>query len=52
MKGIIRERGGKLGKIREGTDHETLLALGDKGLQKGRWVGSWGNRVTGTEGGT
>ena len=36
--------------IRE-TNHERLLILGNEQrvVWKGRWVGSWGNWVTGTE---
>ena len=35
-------------KLERKTTHERLLTLGNKkGLQKGRWVGGWGNRVMG-----
>ena len=34
------------------TMKDSQLREMNKGLQKGRWVGEWGNWVTGTEGGT
>ena len=46
--------GGKLSgeKLERKTNHERLLTLGDKGLQKGRWVRGWGDWVTGYKEGT
>ena len=54
MKGIIRERREtEWGKTERETNRERFLTLGgQKGLQKGRWVGRWGNWVTGIEEGT
>ena len=53
MKGIIRERREtEWEKLERETNHERLLTLGNKGLQKGRWVEGWGNWVMGTEEGT
>ena len=41
----MRERRGtEWEKLERETDHERLLTLGNKGLQKGRWVGGWGDR--------
>ena len=53
MQGTIRE-GGKLSgeKLERKINHERLLTLGDKGLQKGEVGGRWGNWVMGTEEGT
>ena len=47
MKGTIRE-GEKLSgeKLERKTNHKRLLTLGNKGLQKGKRVGGWGNWVT------
>ena len=28
-------------KLERETNHERLLTLGNKGLQKGRWAGGW-----------
>ena len=53
MKGIIRERrGNEWEKLERKTNHERLLTLGNKGLQKGRRVDRWSDWVTGTEEGT
>ena len=47
VKGTIMEgRETEQVKIRK-TIHERLLTLGNKGLQKGRWVERYGNWVTG-----
>ena len=32
-------------KLERNTNRERFLTLGNKGLQKGRWVGGWGNWV-------
>ena len=49
-----REGVGRLNeeKLERKTNHERLLPLGNKGSQKGRLVGGWGNWVTGTKEGT
>ena len=39
-------------KLERETNHERLLTLGNKGFRKGKWVGGWGNWVTGNEEGT
>ena len=50
MKGTIRERRGtEWEKLERETNRERLLTLGNKGLQKGRRAGGWGDWVTGTE---
>ena len=53
LEGTIRG-GEKLSeeKLERKTNHERLLILRNKGLQKGRWVRGWGNRVMGTKEGT
>ena len=52
MKGTIWEGGEtEWGKL-ERTTHERLLTLGNKALQKGRWVEGRSSWVTGTEEGT
>ena len=38
-------------KLERKTNHKRFLTLGNKGLQKGRWVMGWGNWVTGIKGG-
>ena len=51
MKGTLRERRGtEWEKIERETNHERLLTLENKGLQKG--VRGWGNWVMSTEEGT
>ena len=45
------ERGG-VEKLERKTNHERFLTLGNKGLQKGRRVGGWGDWVMGTKEGT
>ena len=48
MKGIIRERRRtEWEKLERETNHQRLLTLGNKGLQKRRWVEEWGDWVTG-----
>ena len=42
-----------MGNIREETEHERLLTLGNKlGVVEGEVGGDWGDWVTGPEGGT
>ena len=36
-------------KLERKTNHERLLTLGNKGLQKERWVRGWGNWMTGNK---
>ena len=46
-------RGTEWEKLERETNHDRLLTLKmNKGLKKGRWVGSWGDWVMGTEEGT
>ena len=53
MKEIIRERRGtEWEKLERETKHKRLLTLENKGLQKGRWVGEWGNWVMDSKEGT
>ena len=50
MKGKWGKLSGK--KLERKTNHERLLTLGNKELQKGKKVKGWGNGVMGTKEGT